>query len=322
MRTFIKGLLLCGALVSLAVLLWFRSPTEIAKTQPASSGSDQAEVTKPSSAAAATTPASASAAGKTVVNDFELVAETSKKALAGDGKAALLVADLLTRCLPLKYQYRNMTDPRAAFENDVGGRNLPQWLLDRLQANFNACSGLLNRDPFGELPARPTGYESIRFWTDLAYHENDPVALVQHAAAQQGLIIGAADSSSIEAAQADLNKGAITGDPEALFRIGLLLSDSRVGQDSLNAYAAMIAACNRGYDCTTNNEVAFAACAAANSCPLGEIYTDKIRETIGPAKYAKAYSLAMQLQDALARGDTAAVVQFVQLKGAHVIASR
>jgi hypothetical protein len=76
----------------------------------------------------------------------------------------------------------------------------------------------------------------------------------------------------------------------------------------------MIAACNLGYDCTTNSEFAFGACAAANTCPQGEIYTDKIRETIGDADFARAYSRAQQLQDALARGDTSAVQQFVQLK--------
>jgi hypothetical protein len=84
----------------------------------------------------------------------------------------------------------------------------------------------------------------------------------------------------------------------------------------------MIAACNLGYDCTTNNEFAFGACSAANACQQGETYTDKIRNTLGDADYAKAYSRAQQLQDALARGDTSAVQQFVQLKDAPIKASQ
>ena len=76
----------------------------------------------------------------------------------------------------------------------------------------------------------------------------------------------------------------------------------------------MIAACNLGYDCTANNEFAFGACVAANACQQGEIYTDKIRNAIGDSEYAKAYSRAQQLEDALARNDMGAVQQFVQLK--------
>jgi hypothetical protein len=259
---------------------------------------------------------------KAVKDDFGFVANSARKALDGDGKAALEIANVLEKCVPIKYEYRNKPDPQAAFENELTGRNLPQWAIDRMRTKFLSCSGFINASPFAGLPDRPGGYESMRFWTDLAYRENNPVALALHAAAQSGVITGAADSSKIQAAQTDIDKGAATGDPEALFRIGFLLADGRVGQDPLNAFAVMIAACNLGYDCTTNNEFAFGACAAASACPQGEIYTDKIRNTIGNTNYVTAYGRAQQLQDALARGDTSAVLQFVQLKGAPSIASQ
>jgi TPR repeat protein len=207
-------------------------------------------------------------------------------------------------------------DPQAEFENHMASYKGPEWALERMRTTFLACRDFIDGNPFVGLPDRPGGYESTRFWFDLAYQENNPVALTQHAAAQPGLITGTADSSELRAAQSDINKSAATGDPAALFRIGLLLSDGRVGQDPINAFALMIVACNSGYDCTTYNEFAFGACAAANACQQGEIYTDKIRNSIGDADFAKAYSRAQQLQDALARGDTGAVQQFVQLKGA------
>jgi hypothetical protein len=256
-------------------------------------------------------------------DDFAFVANSAKKALEGDGKAAREIAGVLEKCIPVKYQYRDKQDPEATFENELVGKNLPQWAIDRMRAGFLECRDFIHGgNAFAGLPDRPGGYESMRFWNDLAYRENDPTALAQHAAGQPGIVTGSADSSKIRAAQIDINKGAATGDPEALFRIGFLLADGRVGQDPLNGFAVMIAACNLGYDCTTNNEFAFGACAAANACQQGEIYTDKIRDTIGDADYARAYSRALQLQDALARADANAVLQFVQLKGVPSTASK
>src|ERR1700690_469732 len=61
--------------------------------------------------------------------------------------------------------------------------------------------------------------------------------------------------------------------------------------------------------------VACGACVAANMCSQGEIYRDKLRNEIGAANFAIAYSRTQQFQDALACGDISALQQFVQLKG-------
>lgn len=311
-----KALVLLCLFGAGAVLIWLRHPTPNALAPATSPQREQASKEK---SKLAPQTAGTSAASK---DDFGFVADSAKKALEGDGKAALHIAEVLVKCLPIKIQYRDKPDPQAALESELAGQKSPEWIKDRMRTTFLACRDFIHGNPFAGLPDRPGGYESIRFWNDLAYRENSPVALTQHAAAQPGLITGTADSSNIQAAQSDINKSAATGDPEALFRIGLLLSDGRVGQDPLDGFAAMIAACNLGYDCTTNNEFAFGACAAADACPQGAIYTDKIRNAIGEANYAKAYARAQQLQDALARGDTSAVQQFVQLKGAPPAASQ
>jgi hypothetical protein len=307
-----------------AAFLWFRHPN-VNTLAPAPS-SQRSQVSKENVSKlipqAAGTAADSSHVLQSANNDFEFVADSAKKALDGDGKAARRIGDVLLKCVPTKIQYCDKPDPQAALESDLAGQKSPEWIKDRMRTKFLECRDFIRGNPFTGLPDRTGGYESIRFWLDVAYQENDPVALTQHAAGQPGLITGTANSSSIQAAQSDINRSAATGDPEALFRTGLLLSDGRVGQDPLDGFAAMIAACNLGYDCTTNNEFAFGACAAADACPQGEIYTDKIRNTIGDANYAKAYGRAQQLQDALAKGDTSAVLQFVQLKGAPSAATQ
>jgi hypothetical protein len=306
-----------------AALLWLRHPAIDAPSHATSPVRDRGAnepsklVTQP-----AGVPSNSDPILTPIKNDFEFVANSARKALDGDGNAAQKIGDVLVKCMPIRIQYRDKPDPRAEFENHLASYKGPEWALQRMRTTFLACRGFIDGNPFVGLPDRPGGYESIRFWLDLAYQENNPVALTQHAAEQPGLITGTAESSKLQAAQSDINKSAATGDPAALFRIGLLLSDGRVGQDPINAFAAIIAACNLGYDCSANNEFAFGACTAANACQPGEIYTDRIRNSIGEAEFAEAYSRAQQLQDALARGDTGAVQQFVRLKGAPSAASR
>lgn len=302
-----------------AAVLWLRHPnvnTLAPATSPPRERASAGNLSKRVPQTAGTA-ADSNAALKPVKDDFGFVAGSAKKALEGDGHAALEIGKVLAKCLPVKLQYRDKPDPPAEFESLLAGAKGPEWARERMRTTFLACRDFIHGNPFAGLPDRPDGYESIRFWNDLAYQENNPVALVQHAAGQPGLITGTADNSSIQAAQLDINKSAASGDPEALFRIGLLLVDGRVGQDPIGAFALMIAACNLGYDCTTKNEFVFGACAAANTCQQGEIYTDNIRATLGDADYAKAYARAQQVQDALSRGDTSAVQQFMQLKGAR-----
>jgi hypothetical protein len=315
-----KALVLVCLFGAGAALIWRRHPTPLVLTPaaPQYSQQDSRESGNKLVAKSAETVANAGRQLKPTNGDFAFVANTARKALDGDGKAALQIGDVLLKCIPIKHQYRDTPDPQAEFENQLATLKLPEWALDRMRTTFLECRGFIHGNPFVGLPDRPGGYESMRFWNDLAYQENNPVALTQHAAAQAGIITGTADSSEIQIAQSDIDRAAAMGDPEALFRIGLLLSHFRVGQDPLNGFAVAIAACNLGYDCTTNNEFAFGVCVAANMCPQGQLYTDQIRDSIGEANYAKAYSRAQQFQDALARGDTSAVRQFVQLKGAAV----
>jgi hypothetical protein len=312
-----KALLLICLFGVGATLIWLRHPTAVVlapvpipQSEPSAREAVSKLVPKP-----AETVAESDRKLEPANDAFAFVAKSAGKALDGDGKLARQIGDALLKCLPVTREYRDKPDPPAALENQLVGFKGPDWALDRMRMRFLECRGFIKGNPFAALPDRPGGYESIRFWNDLAYQDNDPVALTQHAADQGGIITGTASAAEIQIVQSDLDRAAATGDSEALFRIGLFTADERVGQDPLNGFALAIAACNLGYDCTTNNEFAFGACVAANMCSQGESYTERVRETIGDENYAKAYSRAQQFQDALARGDTSALRQFVQIKG-------
>jgi hypothetical protein len=103
-------------------------------------------------------------------------------------------------------------------------------------------------------------------------------------------------------------------DPAALFQVGRLLSDGNASSDPLQGFALSIAACNMGYDCSTNNSDIFHGCATQGQCPLGATYADTIKKLVGEEGYAQAYARAQQIQDAMARDDINALHQFGQLK--------
>jgi hypothetical protein len=200
----------------------------------------------------------------------------------------------------------------------LASRKGPQWMLDRAQADFRSCAGFIHGDAFAGLPERVGGYDSSRFWLDLAYQDNDPIAQAEHAGSESVTMLGTSnniDTARVQSMQTDINNAAATGDPEALARIGLLLLDSRVGADPLEGFAVIMAACDLGYDCTANNEHLFAACVPARTCEAGEVYSDVVRKTVGENSYAQVFGIAQQLEAALSRGDTSAVQEFVRLKG-------
>jgi hypothetical protein len=252
------------------------------------------------------------------VDRFQIVEASAKKALDGDGKAARIVATSLWDCLPMKVMYGDTPDPRTAFlRAEAAKKNLPQWVADRDETQFRSCERFFKEDPFAGLPPRDGGYMSIKLWTNLAYQYKDPVALTEHVSEQMMNSVrnpaARHDPAIYQALQPELNQAAESGDPEALFRVGMFLVNGSIGEDTIRASAVQLAACNLGYDCTPKNEFAFGACLLSGNCQEGDLYTDRVRQMLGEGGYAKAYALAQQLETALAQHDTVAIDQIVRI---------
>jgi hypothetical protein len=250
-------------------------------------------------------------------NYFNFVAAAAEAAFNGDSKAALYISKALYICSPIQKEYANSSDPQSEFDTHWAARShAPQWVVEKARKDFQACVGFIKGDAFAGLPARPGGYNSIRYWMEKS--ANDPVAQ----ALQAGSAIAdtnyekssVANAKSFDSAQKSINSAIASRDPAALFQVGQLLSDGHASSDPLQGFALSIAACNLGYDCTVNNTELFRGCAAQGQCPPGITYADVIRKAVGNEGYAQAYALAQQIQDAMARDDVAALRAFVQLK--------
>jgi hypothetical protein len=252
---------------------------------------------------------------------FRFVSEEARDAYNGDGRAAYYISKALDACLPTVSEYRKSANPEADFQAKWSARgDLPQWLVDRISGNFNSCRGFLSGDAFADLPVRPEGYSSATYWMDQAYADGDPVAEALHAGSALSKVMtdrsNTLNTESLSVVQSDIGNAVASGDPAALFQVGLLLSDGHFSSDPTQGFALSLAACDTGYDCSADNPAnpMFNGCKAAGTCPSITDYADLVTQAIGPDGYAKAYARAQELENDLDRGDTDGVQNFLKVK--------
>jgi hypothetical protein len=261
---------------------------------------------------------------QTSTNYFPLIAKAAKAGLEGDGRAAYYVSIKELDCLLFANQFGSAANPEEQFNEAMDSQKgqLPPEIIKKKREQLHACAGFYKvgdvkgNDVFAELPKREGGYRSNTYWMDLAYQNGDPLAKITHA----GLLIGgplAPNLAALPAAQEDINQAIASGDPEAIYRAGIIISDGRYAE-TFQGYALMLAACDLGYECTAQNSTKgnfpFGDCAAMGTCPAGSTVSDWVAENLGAEGYAKAYARAQQIKDALTQGDTSALQQFRKLK--------
>lgn len=251
---------------------------------------------------------------RTSVDHFKFIQSASKAGLAGDGRAAYHVAQMLMPCLLDARLYGNAANPEIEFDVVMATAAITPQLTEQKRSELRNCAGFMKgEDVFANLPTREGGYKSYKFWLDLAYRAGDPVAQTEHAALAIGNVVSP-NPGSIRIAQMDINNAIASGDPEAIFRVGFFISNG-LSVDRIQGYAISLAACDLGYDCSASNaSLVFGYCVAMSTCPEGTLFSDYVVKDIGPDGYAQAYNRAQQIEQALAENDIHALQQFAHLK--------
>lgn len=110
---------------------------------------------------------------------------------------------------------------------------------------------------------------------------------------------------SLAAAQTRAGLAIRSGDPEAIFHAGLAIGNARLGRNPLRGAAWMLVACERGYDCSGENELnqELICPRGAPDCIPGSSLRDRLQARLGSATYAEAYALAQRYQQDLDSGE-------------------
>ena len=125
----------------------------------------------------------------------------------------------------------------------------------------------------------------------------------------QALAHGAAKADKLKIAETNLRAVVESGNPDALFGVGMLPTDGRYLSNPLNGIAVALAACNLGRDCSANNpENAFSNCKVSGACPANTDYAYLMQQSLGPDKDAQVYARAQQVQQSIESGDWDAVL--------------
>jgi hypothetical protein len=262
---------------------------------------------------------------RTSTDYFPLIARAAKAALNGDGRAAYYVSRKWLECQSLVQQYSGTgVQPEGKFNEQMAMfASLPPELIEKKQKQFHDCAGFYKgddrkgNDVFADLPQRDGGYNSVKFWRDLAYQNNDPIAQTEHAALSISSSVSPTPDQ-IQVAQVDINHAIASGDPAAIYNAGMIITNGLYA-DRIQGFALSLAACELGYDCTAKtsggSDIPFGECVAMGTCSPGETFTDWVNKHIGAEGYAQAYARAQLIKTALAQGDSNALQKFAQLKG-------
>jgi hypothetical protein len=240
----------------------------------------------------------------------KFVADALPSATSGDGRAAWYIGQALTSCTLVVKDYRRTPNPeeliRRQLERSV---NAPQWIRDLEVEKTNRCLGLAQSDPLEGLPHRDGGYPSA-YWRNLALADKDPLAEAQAAAdaiatisVTQGM---SEEAKTVQVRVVDANIRALvqSGDPDALYYAGTLLSDPRYSSNSMNGIAVALAACDLGHDCSADNpENPFYNCKLSGECPSGADYAYFLQQSLGAGKYSQIYAHAQEIVQSVRSGE-------------------
>jgi hypothetical protein len=210
-------------------------------------------------------------------------------AQAGDGRAAYKISLVLTTCA----WELSAPDPEARLQQYLLHPNMPQWVRDMRLSQLQWCIGLVKKPPFGELPATP------EYWMAQAYAAGDPLAQEEKAADAAHALMGDVQhlmspterAAKVQIVQDNLRAAVESGDPEVLFRAGVLMANPFLVTDTTPGNAVALAACDLGRDCTVANPI----CMQEGRCPAGQDFPMLLQQGMSPADYAKLYARSQQI---------------------------
>jgi len=241
---------------------------------------------------------------------LSFVKEALPAAEAGDARANWYIGEVLSACALVMKTYHGVADPDAQLNQELASMpNAPQWTRDLLEQKTRRCLGLANDDPLAALPQRNGGYRSA-YWQQQALDLGDPLAQVRAASDAIAKVLvtprmsAAEKSDQLKSADTQLRAAVESGDPDALYYAGTLMSDGRYFDDPLNGIALALASCDLGRDCSAANpENSFANCKVSGACPANADYAYFLQQSLGADKYAQVYARAQQIEQAARSGD-------------------
>jgi hypothetical protein len=250
---------------------------------------------------------------------LDFITGAAKSALHGDGEAAYFVARSIERCYGRERDVWNAPDPEAAFASKWARYPDEHFAMANDRNAMEDCLRYVREDAFAGLPDAGSSYRDPGFWHDLAYKDGNPKALARHTQTALSALPDARsdrDTPILDQAETDIQKIMSSGDTAAMFDLGLVFDAPDIRTSGFQGLEIRLAACEMGFDCTTNNPALreTLGCFGTDTCAGINEFQDILRRDLPPAIYAAIDARAQALADAVRRGDTATLQQLVRIR--------
>jgi hypothetical protein len=213
---------------------------------------------------------------------------------------------LVTMCKPVIEYVREQRSRQSWLDGQTPSPDSPGFH----EAHYDRCAAVAKATESAEWQTRRVfGHE---YWERLASRVDDPVfksfEIASDADAYARADTGTRAEIRVRIAE-NLQQVLRSGDEAAWYDLGGRLLDSRVTADQATGYALILAACERGYDCTSANRHTWLLGDAART------KQESIAQRAPAATNGRAHSRQLELLALVAQGDWDGVGKFVPLDG-------
>jgi hypothetical protein len=241
---------------------------------------------------------------------LQFVKDALPAAQAGDGRAAWHIGDALHLCGYIMRTYKDSADPEAQLTQELVSYKGKQWERDVKERKIRRCLGLARENPAGDHPAS--------YWFAQALAAGDMLARADAAGRTLSELTLSplpddVKAAKIKSVEDNLRAVVESGDPDALFRVGMFMIQPTLSTDTLRGAAVALASCDLGHDCSKTGPDGTNNCEVSTACPANADFAYFLQQSLGSDKYAQVYAHAQEVEQAARARDWNTVMAYLQI---------
>ena len=248
-----------------------------------------------------------------------------RDAYNGDARAQYWIYEALSLCARRLASFKNAGggDLQAGLNARLAAVGPTDLQRQVIESQFDQCRHFVDTDPMAALPPRDGGFPAS-YWLDRALSGGDALAAVAAVANSlngKGMTVGWADADAahrleIEAQVSRYERLVLdAAQPEAQFRLGLVLIQFGRIRDRAAAQALQLAACESGLDCSMGNPM-FEMCPVGSlNCPFANETWSQRLHAASESEYATVVAKTGQIRTMLAANQQDEVIKRFLLPG-------
>ncbi len=220
---------------------------------------------------------------------YSFVNAHSESALSGNGQASYLIYRAREFCRLFMTSRRNADGGFRSKDEVLGlSPSASAFIVDETETGYQRCEGF-----FDEAEMNPDSFdvarEEVQSWLLLASEQGYPAAVIFASRSSWETWLGSPDESAVLKRVAS---AIASGRPDALWQASTFFDDPE-------AWASILAACQKGYPCSMEHGIFAEDCKwEREACVPGETVAEHLKRTLPPYQYDEIVSAYRRIESA------------------------